>query len=119
MWRRMTIAPILRRAIGQISIRWQVREGEKEQMIKSLRSAWFGIFQQVERRQIGAEHYPTHAHVILPDGQLMYLRTASLAAAKDLLAAERAIERRMHADHAAQGLHAAPDLREFAAEPSR
>lgn len=92
-------------------------------MVKSLRSAWFGIFQQVERRPIGAEHYPTHARVILPDGQLMYLRTASLAAAKDLLAAQRAVERRMqtnHANHAApQGLRTALDLREFATEPSR
>jgi len=83
-------------------------------MVKSLRSAWFGIFQQVERKQIGAEHYPTHEHVVLPDGQLMYVRTASLAAAKDLLAAQRAVERRMQANHAA-----AHDLREFAAEPSR
>jgi hypothetical protein len=119
----MTITPLLRRAIGQMTIRRQSREGEKEHMVKSLRSAWFGIFQQVERRQIGAEHYPTHAHVVLPDGQLMYLRTASLAAAKDLLAAQRAVERRMQANHAApHGLRTAPDLRDlrgFAAEPSR
>ena len=94
-------------------------------MVKSLRSAWFGMFQQVERKQIGAEHYPTHEHVVLPDGQLMYVHTASLAAAKDLLAAQRAIEQRMQANHTAQGLRAAPDLRDlrelsaFAAEPTR
>lgn len=42
-----------------------------------------------------SERYPTEVCVTLPDGQLMYVRNASLAAAKDLLAAQRAAERRI------------------------
>ncbi len=41
------------------------------------------------------ERYPTSTCVTLPDGNLMYVRNASLAAAKDLLAAQRATERRL------------------------
>ena len=40
------------------------------------------------------ERYPTHTLVMLPDGQLVRVRKASLAAAKDLLTARNAIERR-------------------------
>ncbi|HEX8995930.1 MAG TPA: hypothetical protein VF812_07860 [Ktedonobacterales bacterium] len=46
-------------------------------------------FQGSGERELLASHSP----VILPDGQLMYVRNASLAAAKDLLARQRAIER--------------------------
>lgn len=74
-------------------------------MVKSLRSAWLGLFQrsEIETTASGAqrritERYPTHARVVLPDGQLMYVRHASLAAAKDLLAAQNAIERRTRAE---------------------
>jgi hypothetical protein len=73
-------------------------------MIKSLKSAWFGLF-GVERGTVTssasgayvrrAERYPTHTRVVLPNGQLMNVRNASLAAAKDLLAAQRAAEQRM------------------------
>ena len=79
-------------------------------MIKSLRGAWFGLFQRVERpvtvTASGAyaratESYPTHSRVVLPDGRLMYVRDASLAAAKDLLAAQRAIERRAQQERTA------------------
>lgn len=80
-------------------------------MVKSLRSAWFGMFQQVERSPFAAERSATHERVILPDGQLMYVQTASLAAAKDLLAAQRAVEQRMQAEYA--------ERRAFAAEPTR
>lgn len=73
-------------------------------MIKSLKSAWVGLF-RAERGDVmsspsgayarGVERYPTHTRVVLPDGQLMNVRNASLAAAKDLLAAQRAAERRL------------------------
>ncbi|HEY7848858.1 MAG TPA: hypothetical protein VIC27_02280 [Ktedonobacterales bacterium] len=83
--------------------------------IKGMGSAWFGLFQRTERMatlgtakgaaQWGAvARYPTHSRVVLPDGQLMYVRQASLAAAKDLLAAQRSIERRMRAEGAAHRL---------------
>ena len=49
-----------------------------------------------------AERYPTHTRVVLADGQLMNVRNASLAAAKDLLAAQRAVERRMQAERVAR-----------------
>lgn len=41
------------------------------------------------------DRYPTSMCVTLPDGQLMYVRKASLVAAKDLLAAQHAAERRL------------------------
>lgn len=81
-------------------------------MIKSLRSAWFGLFQRAERQPVetrassaargGVERFPTHARVVLPDGQLMSVRHASLAAAKDLLAAQRATERRLAAERSSR-----------------
>ena len=43
------------------------------------------------------ERYATATCVTLLDGQLMYVRNTSLAAAKDLLAAQRAAERRIAA----------------------
>ena len=43
------------------------------------------------------ERYATSTWVTLPDGQLMYVRNTSLAAAKELLAAQHAAERRMAA----------------------
>lgn len=43
------------------------------------------------------ERFPTHTRVILPDGRIMFTRVADLAAAKDLLAAQRAAERRLAA----------------------
>ena len=67
------------------------------------------------------ERYPTHSLVVLPDGQLMYVRRASLTAAKDLLAAQRAAERRTRA-----APHGGPaelanltDLAELATESAR
>ncbi|HEX8997439.1 MAG TPA: hypothetical protein VF812_15535 [Ktedonobacterales bacterium] len=81
-------------------------------MVKSMRSVWLGLFQRVESQPVdvrasgaargGAERYPTHARVVLPDDQLMTVRHASLAAAKDLLAAQRAAERRMAAARSAR-----------------
>ena len=72
--------------------------------MKSLKSAWLGVF-RTERGSVmsspsgasvrGVQRYPTHTRVILPGGQLMNVRNASLAAAKDLLAAQRAAERRL------------------------
>lgn len=67
-------------------------------MQKRARVGWFGLFQREERGERAAhgahlaytgplERYPTHSLVVLPDGQLMYVRRASLTAAKDLLAA--------------------------------
>lgn len=78
-------------------------------MQKRVRAGWFGLFQRVERGERTAhgahpanadvmERYPTHSCVVLPDGQLMYVRHADLAAAKDLLAAQRAAERRTRAE---------------------
>lgn len=81
-----------------------MQEGKKENMVKSIRSAWLSVFsgfQRAERQpdvstDVGhMDKYPTHALVVLPDGQLMYARNASLVAAKDVLAAQRAAERRM------------------------
>ncbi len=46
--------------------------------------------------------YPTHTRVILPDGNIMFVRVASLAAAKDLLAAQRAAERKLTAQREAR-----------------
>ncbi|HEX9037533.1 MAG TPA: hypothetical protein VF808_11140 [Ktedonobacterales bacterium] len=43
------------------------------------------------------ERYPTHTRVVLPDGAIMLVRVASLASAKDLLAAQRAAERKIAA----------------------
>ncbi len=47
------------------------------------------------RRGRTVERYPTEVCVTLADGQLMYVRNASLASAKDLLAAQKAAERRL------------------------
>ena len=43
------------------------------------------------------DRYPTHSRVVLPDGNIMLVRVASLSAAKDLLAAQRAAERKLTA----------------------
>lgn len=43
------------------------------------------------------DRFPTHTPVVLPDGNIMHVRVASLAAAKDLLAAQRAAERKLTA----------------------
>lgn len=72
-------------------------------MQKRVQAGWFGLFQRAERdgrsaQAVGGERYPTHATIILPDGQLMRVRNASLTAAKDALAAQRAIERRLRAE---------------------
>ena len=91
-------------------------------MQKQARAGWSGVFQGMEGDERAAHRaaagvtdpYPTHSLVVLPDGQLMYVRHASLAAAKDLLAAQRAAERRIgaapHGDLA--------DLAELATEPA-
>jgi len=43
------------------------------------------------------DRFPTHTRVVLPDGNIMLARVASLAAAKDVLAAQRAAERKLAA----------------------
>lgn len=90
-------------------------------MVKSVRSAWFGIFQRAERpTTVGSvEKYATHSLVVLPDGQLMYARNASLAAAKDVLAAQRAAERRAREAREARVLGEANRVAFGAAEPTR
>jgi len=56
------------------------------------------------------EAYPTETRVVLPDGQLMLTRNASLASAKDLLAAQRAAERRIQSARAQQRAEASTIL---------
>ena len=43
------------------------------------------------------DRFPTHTRATLPDGTIMLVRVASLTAAKDLLAAQRAAERELAA----------------------
>jgi hypothetical protein len=57
-----------------------------------------------------SERYPSEVCVTLPDGQLMYVRNASLAAAKDLLAAQHAAERRIAAQREARLLREATEV---------
>lgn len=82
-------------------------------MQKRVQAGWFGLFQRTERDERSTQarrtathgaRYPTHAYVVLPDGQLMRVRNASLAAAKDALAAQRAIERRLREEMTAEPL---------------
>jgi hypothetical protein len=62
------------------------------------------------QRAMTSGRYPTHTCVTLPDGQLMYVRNASLAAAKDLLAAQRAAERRLASQREARILREATEV---------
>lgn len=79
-------------------------------MFKTIMRAWGGKTASGAEVAMGAEgarlrqgeRYPTHTLVTLPDGQLMYVRNASLAAAKDLLAARNTIERRQREERAAR-----------------
>lgn len=79
-------------------------------MFKTIRNTWSGRVMRGAGVAIGAgrararqgERYPTHTLVTLPDGQLMRVRNASLAAAKDLLAARNTIERRQREERAAR-----------------
>ena len=76
-------------------------------MQKRIQAGWFGLFQRTGRdghsaQAVGGERYPAHATIILPDGQLMRVRNVSLTAAKDALAAQRAIERRLRAEMRAE-----------------
>jgi hypothetical protein len=62
--------------------------------------AWRELKAQTERaakRHGQVDRFATHTRVVLPDGDIMLVRVASLAAAKDLLAAQRAAERRLAA----------------------
>lgn len=73
-------------------------------MFKTIRNIWNGsdsvaLGAEGARTRQG-ECYPTDALVTLPDGQLMRVRNASLAAAKDLLAARNTIERRQREERA-------------------
>lgn len=52
---------------------------------------------RVAKNAGAAEAFPTHTRVVLHDGTMMLVRVASLSAAKDLLAAQRAVERRLAA----------------------
>ena len=56
------------------------------------------------------ERYATSTCVTLPDGRLMYVRNTSLAAAKELLAAQRAAERRIAAQRAERLLRQAGEV---------
>ncbi|HZC06566.1 MAG TPA: hypothetical protein VE338_13100 [Ktedonobacterales bacterium] len=90
-------------------------------MVKSVRSAWFGMFERVERTSSVSrvEPYPTHTAVVLAEGQLMYVRNASLASAKDLLAAQHAIERRVREERQARLLREATGIAHSATEATR
>lgn len=64
----------------------------------SITRSIFGWGKQVSNARMNSsavDRYPTSTCVTLPDGRLMYVRKASLVAAKDLLAAQRAAERRL------------------------
>lgn len=50
---------------------------------------------QASRGQV--DRFPTHTRVVLSDGDIMLVRVASLTAAKDLLAAQRAAQRELAA----------------------
>jgi len=66
---------------------------------------WRKAQTQVERAAKNSgqvDRFPTHTRVVLPDGNIMLVRVASLAAAKDLLAAQRAAERKLAAQRAAR-----------------
>lgn len=63
---------------------------------------------RAQRRTV--ERYPSEVCVTLPDGQLMYVRNASLAAAKDLLAAQRAAARRIASQREAHVLGKATEI---------
>lgn len=65
---------------------------------------------QSAQRAGTVERYPSEVCVTLPDGQLMYVRNASLAAAKDLLAAQRAAERRIAAQRASWVMREVTDV---------
>ncbi len=76
------------------------RLGEEESYPMSIASAvfqWWRPAARVSKISHEVERFPTHSRVVLPDGQIMLVRMASLAAAKDLLAAQRAAERRIGA----------------------
>jgi hypothetical protein len=81
---------------------------EEEKTIMSITSgvfAWRKGQAQVERRAKTngtPERFPSHTRAILPDGSIMLVRVASLAAAKDLLAAQRAAERKLTAQREAR-----------------
>jgi hypothetical protein len=62
--------------------------------------AWRGSEAEAEceaERGGQVDRFPAHSRVVLPDGDIMLVRAASLSAAKDLLAAQRAAERRLAA----------------------
>lgn len=66
-------------------------------------ATWLGGLIGADRdhqtRNVGmVEAYPSQTRIVLADGQIVNVRNASLAAAKDLLAAQRAVERRMQAE---------------------
>lgn len=91
-------------------------------MFKTIMSAWSGLFASDEAVKMTAqgtrtrqsERYPTHTRIVLPDGQLLYVRNASLAAAKDLLAAQNSIARRQREARLARMLSAASEAAEAA-----
>lgn len=83
----------------------------------SIVSAWFGKSRAAQTQQMRratnvgkVDRYPSHHLAVLPDGQLMEVRVASLAAAKDLLAAQHAVERRQRAEREAWLLRAAGEI---------
>ncbi len=93
-------------------------------MVKNVRSAWFGIVGALQRAKSPTStgntgKYATHSLVALPDGQLMYARNASLVAAKDVFAAQRAAERRMREARLAHLLTEATQSESGAAESTR
>ncbi len=65
--------------------------------------AWRKAQAEREAKNSGlVDRFPTHTRVVLPDGDIMLVRVASLAAAKDLLAAQRAVERKLAAHREAR-----------------
>jgi hypothetical protein len=110
LYRRTANAIVFREPFAAIN---QRGEGT---MQKRVQAGWFGLFQRTERAERSAQagraasasssgaRYPTHAYIVLPNGQLMRVRNASLAAAKDALAAQRAIERRLREELIAEPL---------------
>lgn len=60
-------------------------------------SWWEKLTDRTAKNSGRVERYPTHTLAVLPDGGIMFVRKASLTAAKELLAAERAALRKLAA----------------------
>jgi hypothetical protein len=79
--------------------------------------AWRKSRTQAKRQSRDGDHvgrFSTHTRVALVGGRIMLVRVASLAAAKDLLAAQRAAERRLADRREARALSEAARIAENA-----